>query len=935
MATTEPPLQTIIEDEEEFLKDAEEYMRQRGVPFDREGKVAGRPAPLHRLYTLVMERGGYDAVSDTRMAWREICSNFNFPKAHDGAMSYQLKQLYYKNLAAYEIEKYWGETPPPPSLLEHTTAKGGDVRKRTHEAMTGILTSNNQDSDEMMPDTPQHTPKQERPEADDQGSATRYPSRLRQQPKPVQLYQPDPTTSRATRMRTTHSPQPATIYTQHSFANNTSNPRDPNFKIENYEPRPSIPLTLRPLITPSSNSDVFYQRKATSKMTPVQRTPLPQDLLRFTLPKSTFDGPNIYVRCVQGLKSGIQREQEFALHHLVKVSHERGDKFKFEGFPTLAEALMEKAIEVAELAFGVSFQVSYMEPRGRTAENVLNAVHGTENLIHKLSFLSPFLAENEIEPKDYVQRLERVNEATLVIRNMVTLEENALFLSRMALFRDLLILLLNLPRQSRFDEIRQYALDMAEMTTRYWNMAEDDELYQSLVRELASGDRGKIVRALGAIYRFDAEADRVHPIEGIPLSTFEELVRCCMLEDDEFIEAIINFLYAWSAFPDDLGRVLRYAPDLLPTITLRLTKLLTRGATAHVLEQKHNLNPYGQRPQQAPPLAPASIPQVPNDLHQQMLAYSEPERSARWLRCCFEEAQLADVTQISIWQAYQQRFMHNNHIAAADFIKQVSATIHGAQAQVVQGPQGNRFIIRGIRPRRVLVGLQGQPYYKCHWEVPLQPPANYTGPPLPVRNIPCATWYSSPESLWRHLLADHAKIPAASDGKFQSKDVQVPEGGYTCKWINCHKHNAIDTPGALGRHLRMHVPENAEQNRALIYRLAGERPEAEKGVVNVPHTFLRTAVDEKGYPMGTPFMSALLLRNLARYVGRHGGSEKQRKELMNRLFDIKVRENLWTAFSKQTTICVLILEIIDLIQKGEATEKKNVKAEEMHDSSLF
>ncbi|KAK5085866.1 Chromatin structure-remodeling complex protein rsc9 [Lithohypha guttulata] len=735
MATTEPPLQTIIEDEEEFLKDAEEYMRQRGVPFDREGKVAGRPAPLHRLYTLVMERGGYDAVSDTRMAWREICSNFNFPKAHDGAMSYQLKQLYYKNLAAYEIEKYWGETPPPPSLLEHTTAKGGDVRKRTHEAMTGILTSNNQDSDEMMPDTPQHTPKQERPEADDQGSATRYPSRLRQQPKPVQLYQPDPTTSRATRMRTTHSPQPATIYTQHSFANNTSNPRDPNFKIENYEPRPSIPLTLRPLITPSSNSDVFYQRKAMSKMTPVQRTPLPQDLLRFTLPKSTFDGPNIYVRCVQGLKSGIQREQEFALHHLVKVSHERGDKFKFEGFPTLAEALMEKAIEVAELAFGVSFQVSYMEPRGRTAENVLNAVHGTENLIHKLSFLSPSLAENEIEPKDYVQRLERVNEATLVIRNMVTLEENALFLSRMALFRDLLILLLNLPRQSRFDEIRQYALDMAEMTTRYWNMAEDDELYQSLVRELASGDRGKIVRALGAIYRFDAEADRVHPIEGIPLSTFEELVRCCMLEDDEFIEAIINFLYAWSAFPDDLGRVLR--------------------------------------------------------------------------------------------------------------------------------------------------------------------------------------------------------IPAASDGKFQSKDVQVPEGGYTCKWINCHKHNAIDTPGALGRHLRMHVPENAEQNRALIYRLAGERPEAEKGVVNVPHTFLRTAVDEKGYPMGTPFMSALLLRNLARYVGRHGGSEQQRKELMNRLFDIKVRENLWTAFSKQTTICVLILEIIDLIQKGEATEKKSVKAEEMHDPSLF
>lgn len=932
MAHDAEPPRTIIDDEEEFLHDVEEYMNQRGVPFDREGKVAGRPAPLHKLYRLVMERGGYDAVSETRMAWREICAHFNFPKAHDGAMSYQLKQLYYKNLAAYEILKYWGETPPPPSILEHTTAKGGDVRKRTHEAVMANEQSSSQDGDTMTIDSPQKTPKQEKTELDDQGSANRYTSRLRQQPKPVQLYQPDPTPSRSSRMRTTNSPQPASTYSQSSFANASSNPRDPNFKIENYEPRPSIPLTLRPLITPGSAPDVFYQRKATTKIAPLPRAPLPQDLLRFTLPKAAFDGPNIYVRCVQGLKSGITREQDFALHHLVKVSHERGDKFKFEGFPTLAEALMEKVVEVTELAFGVPFQISYMDARDRSPENTLNAVHGTENLAHRLSTFPPLLAEGEIEPDDYILRLEKVNEATLVIRNMVTLEENAMFLSKMALFRDLLLLILNLPRQSRFDEMRQYALDMAEMTTRYWEFASGDELYTSLVRELASADRGKLIRALGAIYRFDAEADRVHPIANIPLETFEELVHCCLLEDDELVEAVINFLYAWSAFPQELGKVLKQAPDLLPSITLRLTNLLIKGASTHVLEERF---PANHRPTTAPsPLMPAAIPQVPNDLFQQLLRFSEPERSTRWLRCCFEEAQHADVTQISIWQAYQQRFMHNQHIPAAEFIKQVSATIHGAQAQVVQGPQGSRFIIKGIRPRRVLVGINEEPYYKCHWEVSIPTPANYTGPPLGVRNTSCSSWHSSREQLWRHMLLEHAKIPLTSEGKFQSKDVQMPEGGFACKWISCHKHNILDTPSALGRHLRMHIPENEEKNRELIYKLAGERPDAEKEVI-VPHVFLKTALDEKNFPMGIPFMSALLLRNLARYVRRHGGNEKHRKELMGRLFGVQVRENLWTIFSKQLTLAGLVSDIIHLIASGEASEKKVIKAEEQNTMELF
>lgn len=35
--------------------------------------------------------------------------------------------------SAYEIARYWGETPPPPQILEDLTARGGDLRNRRLE----------------------------------------------------------------------------------------------------------------------------------------------------------------------------------------------------------------------------------------------------------------------------------------------------------------------------------------------------------------------------------------------------------------------------------------------------------------------------------------------------------------------------------------------------------------------------------------------------------------------------------------------------------------------------------------------------------------------------------------------------------------------------------------------------------------------------------
>lgn len=47
---------------------------------------------------MVMERGGYDKVSDERMAWRQLVKPLGFGHQAEGAATFQIKSLYYRNL---------------------------------------------------------------------------------------------------------------------------------------------------------------------------------------------------------------------------------------------------------------------------------------------------------------------------------------------------------------------------------------------------------------------------------------------------------------------------------------------------------------------------------------------------------------------------------------------------------------------------------------------------------------------------------------------------------------------------------------------------------------------------------------------------------------------------------------------------------------------
>lgn len=102
------------------------------------------------------------------------------------------------------------------------------------------------------------------------------------------------------------------------------------------------------------------------------------------------------------------------------------------------------------------------------------------------------------------------------------------------------------------------------------------------------------------------------------------------------------------------------------------------------------------------------IPTLSHDLLQKIITYSEPERSKHWLRAVVEEDADSNITQLKLWQAYQGQ-LKSPHVPAADFIRNMSSTFNGAEAQTVttadKGGTSSKYIIRGIRPRSSAITL--------------------------------------------------------------------------------------------------------------------------------------------------------------------------------------------------------------------------------------
>ncbi|KAJ5923297.1 hypothetical protein N7454_008542 [Penicillium verhagenii] len=724
---------------------------------------------------------------------------------------------------------------------------------------------------------------------------------LRQAPKINQPFIPDTTPSRQKHHNHAFtSPQPQ--MSPHVNLNPAANPNSAQFAVDSWEGKSQtqLPMSTREVLTPGNRPAIFANLTERPKKIQKQADFYdPYFPLRFLeVPRTD----HIYKRAHYGLQSDIPDEVDFALYHLVQISNQRCDKFKFEGFPLLAETLMQKALEITYLCTGVRWEFEYDSRFLTDRVNVLNSLHGTRDVIDKIKKIPVNLPTDTLETPEFTHLLRNISEATLVLRNMVLLRENAFYVSRYAsgLLRDFLVVLLNVPNQPRLNEIKNDALDIAEEVTKFMRTDPQDPLWNSLVECLHSSDRAHILRALWALTHFSTEledADSNRAMESLPKATLQQLYYHTLLDlDKNILSGALDFWYQYTLGRENIETlmdVINFPSVFVP----RMVALLTyeaRPSKKETVLQEEKVAP-----------APSEIPRVPPELLEKLMESSEPERSSQWLRCCFVEDAECEITQIALWQAYQSRFADSRVpgggvLPAAEFIKNVSNTFTNAQAQVINGPGGTtKFIIKGIRPLETAHTVEGFPYVYCKW-------ADHSKP-----SKICQRAFSSPTDLRGHVFADHMNLEAdEKPGQFKLETAETPI--HTCQWDKCTRFRA-SAPNAntamVAGHVSSHLPED---------RPADALPPSTKRLVLQERIvrkwyYMDTPINEKSEPCGVAYKAALVLRNIAknlpnRVAPKYGGVSWKKACFVSQRPKIVEVWDRNRALRKELTELIMIME---------------------------
>ena len=658
------------------------------------------------------------------------------------------------------------------------------------------------------------------------------------------------------------------------------------------------------------------------------------------LPGTGFDGPNIYVRTLMALRCQVPQEMDYALHHLVKISHERGDKYKFEAFPGLIDGLINKALEICPLFYDVQWEVSYSGEEQLPA-HCLDGLSGTPDILDRIQKLKLIDDSEYLQTAEFSHTLLKCNEAGLVIRNMSMLEENARHLSEHWPLRDFLSIALNLPKRDSVIEMKHYALDIAEQVTKYWSLSSNDPLYISLLRTVTETmDRGAALAGLRALCRISmalSESKRSKPRD-VPEETLKILLNWICLNDDEVVGGCLDFMYQFTFVPENIKSLLSASANgaiSLEALTRQLGNLLMSNTQVRI--SQHVLYPpVLERPGK-------DIPDLPREYLDSIMDISEPERSRIWLRACFEEDAHSDVTQLALWQAYQGRFTPYAQqpkaalLPAAEFIKNVSATFNNANAQVINDGSGapQRFIIKGIRPRRNPIDQSGRPLARCLWN----PPGSYR---------PCGVFRMNAEDMFEHVIESHVGIIRDGSGQWDLEDAKSnavsQQHRFNCHWARCqHYHTTKGTMdlSALGIHIKTHLPDTGDQaslhsKSNKKHKLEPDRPVMTNGASGgedfdqggreaiVKRMRYHDTILEPSHDLaGLPLTSALVLRNLARTIpkalaGPDGASatgSAQTREWIERLF-MPLKQRFYQVLAHNRTLAPYIYDLLELTEKG-------------------
>ncbi|KAI1325063.1 hypothetical protein F5Y16DRAFT_281339 [Xylariaceae sp. FL0255] len=919
----------------EFIQKLTAFHEKRGTTFEPEPRLPTMHGhvnvDLFRLYKAVIEKGGYDELNKVQKSWGALAGELGMYYSDNkgmGQLSFQLKQDFYRYLAAFWIQDQYGREPPPKEILEGVTCatKNGPVLTRTMENFKANLRKDE--------DTP--TREERPPENSTPTSANRASGRLREAPPQRVPFQPETGPSRQSRQHNaSHQGTPNTNHTpqqshhnavHHHQQQNHHHNMNPQHNLNNplhviqaqqaalrgasssfipgnsetasrlddsFDLRPQISVPLRPVNTPGNNPIEFTRRQRQIKMQANGPSDM-QNANRPFLPGTGYEGPNIYTRCLQSLRSGIPAEQAFALNHLVKISFERGDKYKFESFLGLAEGLIEKGLEVGSLFYNVDWQISYTGEQDPSNPDMLDGLEGTQDLLERIRKLSPKVVLDHLQPAELADRMLRITEAILTLRNMLMLVENALYMADVYPLKDLLCIILHLPNLETLVEIKHFALDMAEQLTPWLMLESNDPLYRTLLAQLDSPDRGIVLTALRAVSRISMNLEATNKLQDVPPLVLQNIMNWLLLNDEELMDACLDFLYQYTAVVANVESLLTAVN--MENVVPHLVRLLAHGAKR--VKEERVLEPEKKAP------CTEDVPPLPADLHEKLTNTGEPDRCFSWLQSLFEEDAESHITQIAIWQAYQGSFGAlasgvRNTLSAADFIRNVSHVFVNARAQIIRGPgEVQRFIIEGIRARTAPIHFETkEEYTRCQWQLVKGTFAKR-----------CNQFFLNGEQMWHHVVSAHLNVPIGEGGKIQNREVVV-----SCDWQDCKKY-PVPTSLKLDeftRHIKTHVPSSQKRSAQDGLEIAAKRQR--KAYItpakNMNLTWEQTVItrDERNPKIeqaaGIPLSAVLVLRNIARNVvkteaeeellkrhemgGESGGwNERLFRPVMPRLFEV-------------------------------------------------
>ncbi|KAF3161625.1 Chromatin structure-remodeling complex protein rsc9 [Orbilia oligospora] len=756
---------------EAFIEEIRKLQEERGVTHlgNLEPDLQRKKVDLLKLYKTIVDQGGYTIVSNTTGLWKELAVKFN-PPQHNTNIGFVLKTIYWKNLGAYECIHHWKTDAPKPEILEHVSAAGselvGKVAPPAAESSTpGLLTRGRTGTE------------------DPAAASTPSGRTLREAPPKRQLFQPPVPTPKPRNVQPpTQSPTPQSTITngRNATSNNVSSTNMSHHQ-SNLPPLP--PMDITPVPTPYSHPRNFAQ----SEPDPAPPTVSQQLPANF--------GPTDTHRAVMSLASGIPADVSWALKYLLERScHPQLQTLRLKEEVRLGGYLIDLILacvnavndrQVGKVA--TPWKPSSYDPSRKVDLTLYNKLAST------------------LETQEWVALMESGLYAAEILRNLTTNPQNFPLIKEnvtsLLQYRSdalqILLSVLRTPRDNQYIDLQTVCLQILESILAVGQHGKGAELVELLWPIIQDNGQVMVTSALSILVNLSMQGE-VACLENTPPEVLEHLGNLLMVPNEAILVPTLDFFYHYTSIPTNVDALLS-GPRPYELLE-QLARLLSYG----LIKIPPPILPPVQGQQVPRKPVPEVTPNIPSDLLDDIVKLPEPQRAIWWMRSSFEANPHSEITQIALWQAYQQRFAAYTNtgpkpqqmLIANDFIKNVSAAFPTAKPQMIKGEKNNRFVINGIAPREVPMGLDYNKYSKCFWT---------------EDGKVCGLFFPTAVETFTHIGDKHT---------FLNKDSQITE--QRCCYKTCLRFH--DKPTTNKReffaHLRGHMP--AKKKDPFIRNSKGE-----------------------------------------------------------------------------------------------------------------